>query len=451
MPGRNTQFSQSAAILKAMEAGAHADVVREHVHRIAESAAFKGSERSREFLLAIVEKTLAGRFEDLKERVLGAELFGRSMSYDTGEDAIVRVTASDVRRRLTRYYAKANEKSDLRIEIPVGSYIPEFIWSSSVETPAACVTDEEIVAPEPAATPEPVLTPELVDARRFRHSARPLVYAICGFVLGMLAWVAMSSLTAKKPIQATLPWSALLQDSGPIHIVMSDTDLSKMQSLGAYDLSLSDYANRQYLPGDAAKSPELTRILQSFRGLNMGATDVNLAFSIFTRVFPPSRGITVVPARALQLKDFRADGDFIMLGSPRSNPWVALFEDQLDFSFYWDAATAREALRNRKPRKGEPATYWPSARGWGTGEAFGLISFIANPNQTGHVLLIAGSSAEATEAAGRFALDREAMAGILKQNSISPEGSPVPFQTVLRVNTMAGSPGSFAAAAFHRL
>jgi hypothetical protein len=151
------------------------------------------------------------------------------------------------------------------------------------------------------------------------------------------------------------------------------------------------------------------------------------------------------------LKDFRTDGDFIMLGSPRSNPWVALFEDQLDFSFYWDAATAREALRNRKPRKGEPAIYWPSARGWGTGEAFGLISFIANPNQTGHVLLIAGSSAEATEAAGRFALDREAMAGILKQNSISPEGSPVPFQAMLRVNTMAGSPGSFSAVAFHRL
>jgi hypothetical protein len=61
--------------------------------------------------------------------------------------------------------------------------------------------------------------------------------------------------------------------------------------------------------------------------------------------------------------------------------------------------------------------------------------------------LVAGSSAEATEAAGRFALDRDALAGELKKNGVSPAG----FQVLLRVKTMAGSPNSFSVVAFHRL
>jgi hypothetical protein len=74
MPGRSSHFNQSAAISKAIEARTHADSFREHLGQIAGSAAFRGSERSREFLIVIVEKALAGQFDDLKERVLGVEL-----------------------------------------------------------------------------------------------------------------------------------------------------------------------------------------------------------------------------------------------------------------------------------------------------------------------------------------------------------------------------------------
>src|SRR5690242_10749094 len=123
MPGRASQLQHTAAILKAGEVAGHADTVRTHVRRIVESPALKGSKRSQEFLQFIVDRALEEHSDELKERTLGVELFGRTPSYDTGADAIVRVTACDVRRRLMQYYAAANDACDLRIDLPPGSYV----------------------------------------------------------------------------------------------------------------------------------------------------------------------------------------------------------------------------------------------------------------------------------------------------------------------------------------
>src|SRR6187200_1584042 len=133
MAGRVSQVDQAAAITRVVQVSAQAPAFREHIGRITTSAAFKGSRRSQDFLTHIVEQALAGHFDALKERALGVELFGRNPSYDTGEDAIVRVTASDVRRRLQQYYGQT--PSEWRIELPAGSYIPEFHKSdTAVET-----------------------------------------------------------------------------------------------------------------------------------------------------------------------------------------------------------------------------------------------------------------------------------------------------------------------------
>ncbi len=100
---------------------------REHLKEVTESAAFRGSHRSAQFLKYICEQAIAGNLHSLKERAIGVELFGRPPAYDTGEDAIVRVTASDVRKRLSHYYlSSAGSSSELRINLPVGSYLPEF-------------------------------------------------------------------------------------------------------------------------------------------------------------------------------------------------------------------------------------------------------------------------------------------------------------------------------------
>jgi hypothetical protein len=73
--------------------------VREELQNVFASDAFKGGKRAQDFLQLVVEHALAGRFDNLRERMLGVEMFGRPVNYDTANDAVVRVKASEVRRR----------------------------------------------------------------------------------------------------------------------------------------------------------------------------------------------------------------------------------------------------------------------------------------------------------------------------------------------------------------
>src|ERR1700751_3037916 len=89
--------AREAEISKIAESKEDSAELFRYVREIVEGKAFRGSHRSGQFLIYIVEQAIAGHFTGLKERIIGIELFGRSPSYDTGDDAIVRVTASDVR------------------------------------------------------------------------------------------------------------------------------------------------------------------------------------------------------------------------------------------------------------------------------------------------------------------------------------------------------------------
>lgn len=106
------------------------------LERILASAAFRGSKRSQEFLRYVVTHALENRAELLKERFIGAEIFGRPADYDTGDDSIVRVKASEVRKRLAQYYTEAGAAAGIQIEIPAGSYTPEFRFSAPEPAPA---------------------------------------------------------------------------------------------------------------------------------------------------------------------------------------------------------------------------------------------------------------------------------------------------------------------------
>src|ERR1039458_5355639 len=75
----------------------------------------------------IVENTLAGKLDLLKERTLGVEVFERPPTYDTNTDTVVRYTAGEVRKRLLLYYSEHTSSSGIRISLPAGSYIAEFL------------------------------------------------------------------------------------------------------------------------------------------------------------------------------------------------------------------------------------------------------------------------------------------------------------------------------------
>lgn len=99
--------------------------IREELHRVLSSPCFRNSAKCREFLRFVVERTLAGESDALKERTIAVELFGKSHDADLDRDSTVRVCARNTRKRLAEYYA-TGAGGPFRIELPVGSYVPVF-------------------------------------------------------------------------------------------------------------------------------------------------------------------------------------------------------------------------------------------------------------------------------------------------------------------------------------
>jgi serine/threonine-protein kinase len=98
--------------------------VRAHLARILESSGFVKADRLCRFLRFTVEAKLNGEGDQIKEYVLGREVFDRNGDYDPRVDSIVRVEARRLRTRLEQYYSGTGQTDTVRIEFPKGSYIP---------------------------------------------------------------------------------------------------------------------------------------------------------------------------------------------------------------------------------------------------------------------------------------------------------------------------------------
>jgi TolB-like protein/Flp pilus assembly protein TadD len=112
------------------------DLVHHHLDQVLASHAFAGSRRTQDFLRLIVGHALQGEFDSLRERMIGAEMFGRPVGYDTGSDSVVRVKATDVRKKLAQYYIESKDKPTIRIDLPSGSYVPKFCFEPDVQAEA---------------------------------------------------------------------------------------------------------------------------------------------------------------------------------------------------------------------------------------------------------------------------------------------------------------------------
>ncbi len=102
--------------------------VEEQLERLLRNPHFSQSRRFPSFLRFVISQTLFGRPELLKERTLGIEIFGRDADYDTASDPIVRVTATEIRKRIAQYYQEPGHETELRLSLPSGSYVPQFHW-----------------------------------------------------------------------------------------------------------------------------------------------------------------------------------------------------------------------------------------------------------------------------------------------------------------------------------
>src|SRR3974390_2939483 len=100
--------------------------IREQLERLLAHPLFANSKRYPALLAYTVEQTLLGNAAELKERSIGVEVFGRSPTYDANADPVVRITAGEVRKRLTQYYYAPSHREELIIELPTGSYVQVF-------------------------------------------------------------------------------------------------------------------------------------------------------------------------------------------------------------------------------------------------------------------------------------------------------------------------------------
>jgi hypothetical protein len=161
------------------------------------STPFRNSKRYPALLRYVVEQHLNGSASELKERTIAIDVFGRDPYYDPSADPVVRISAGEVRKRLAQYYQDVADKTELRIELPVGSYHPEFVVPAVV--PAAVVTE---IAEASVAAPE-------------KRTRRGLALGAFGLValLAASVWVYF----ATRPTALDLFWRPVIQQN---HTVM---------------------------------------------------------------------------------------------------------------------------------------------------------------------------------------------------------------------------------------
>ncbi len=128
------------------------DAVRAALDKVVSSEAFVKAARPARFLRHLVETTLRGERQILKESVLGTDVFERPVSWDPRLDPIVRQEAARLRKRLAKYYDSGGNLDQVRIELPIGSYVPVFRriepppapsqrigWGRKLRLPAAAI------------------------------------------------------------------------------------------------------------------------------------------------------------------------------------------------------------------------------------------------------------------------------------------------------------------------
>ncbi len=165
-------------------AQSNVQAVRDELERVLSSACFARVERTSKLLRFLVERRLEGREGELKECVIGVEVFGRPADYDPKVDSTVRSEAVRLRARLSKYYSTEGSKDQMVIDLPKGGYVPSFR--------------------QPEADPDS----QTVRRRRFWRLAR--VVSCSALIAAVIAWWGLHRI---PPIPiAVLPLVNLSQD-----------------------------------------------------------------------------------------------------------------------------------------------------------------------------------------------------------------------------------------------
>lgn len=192
--------------------------VQQTLTEIFHSAPFRASKQSQHLLQYIVDQTLAGHGELLKERLIGVNVFGRRPDYDTNDDPIVRGRASEVRKRLAQFYQGEGRHAAIRIEINPGSYLATFSESpvkpaTETAVTAPAVTELETEIPQSISVPPPEGNPRdaAKELKRRRAIWKPLLSCVVLLFLMTGSWLLFRSSSA-----IDIFWKPFMNASGPV-------------------------------------------------------------------------------------------------------------------------------------------------------------------------------------------------------------------------------------------
>jgi|HubBroStandDraft_4_1064222.scaffolds.fasta_scaffold16082_1 hypothetical protein len=367
--------------------------VQQQLELLLASPLFHSSKRYPSFLRFAVARVLAGQTDQLKERILGIEIFERPADYDTNTDPIVRVTAAEIRKRIEQYYQDPKHSHEIRLFLPAGSYAPQFYWpghpsglpAGSLESPN---DGSGAIKAQPASTLS--IAPQ---TKRIFTAGRTLTFALAVLV------VVIASTTlwrASRPPVLRQFWDPFVNSPNPVFICVADQ--SQYSTIRLRDAA--DPLHEITLPDSM-----VTLIIDDVSPL------VNIAALLRTY----GKTSRVLGESNTTLTDLRR-GPSIFIGA-FDNTWTLRLTSPLHFHFANDAAMKKLWIEDRSNPGKHNWMMDRSQQQTGTYSDYAIVARFTDPNIEQLVVVGAGIGRGGTVAAGEFLVDENRMEEMLKQVS----------------------------------
>jgi hypothetical protein len=380
------------------------ELVLAELEAILSSYHFRGSKRYPGLLRYVVKAALEGRAGDLKERTLGVEVFGRDPQYDTNTDPVVRISAGEVRKRIAQYYHENQETARVRIELPMGSYAPEFLLS-----------EPETASVEPHPQERASVAPAAGAARRFSWrlvwlGVMFLLLAAGGFAAYFYRQAAAAKMTPAEKLLAPL-----FKSQRPILIVIGTSHPNKVPRETA-QTSFGEHTTGPYHHVSLATAIALANVSGILR--------------------QNGRAYEVKEDTEATLTDIRSRS-LILIGAS-NNMWTMRLVDPLRYRFLKDTVIQIQDTKN--PQRSDWSIDFSMPFSQVTRD-YAMVARFHNATTEGPVLVVAGVGPYGTEAASEFV----ASAAYLEQmQQKMPAGwENKDFQVILKsdvIDSKAGPP-----------
>ncbi len=398
--------------------------------RIAASEIFSRSEFLPRFLLYICKLFLLDQTDEIREQNIGVRVFGRTPTYNPGDDNIVRNYAVQLRKRLQFYFEQEGKHEPFRIEIPRGGYVPVFVPAGPAEGAASPIpVEEETQQPGPALDSVAPAVSRRANWRMFFFGM-----GLGALLLGSIVyrWLPRGAASSQQIITHPL-WSALFSKDRDTFIVPADAGLGILQNLAKEPADLKDYATGKYLTDVNAQGLDQGNLedLRTQRYTSMVDLNITSRLTHLPEVVPDH--LIIRFARDLRMDDLK-DSNVILLGAIHTDPWVGLLQVGLNFQFICGKQVDNCYIVNSHPTVAESPVYRSNSNG-ASPETYAILALLPNLDHNGWILLIEGLNMAGTDAAANLLLDDATMRPLIQQ-SMYPDGVLKPFELLIRTRSL---------------